>query len=108
MQIVDEISITNFRPFIICLGLTVNKWEDILYQYDVNGLMGVKLMAMYELITEKETISHQVRFKDLWKSLNFIEIWPHYLCQVSVYLFTQCFIMMSLKSSFFLKSKIFE
>ncbi|CAG2192913.1 unnamed protein product [Mytilus edulis] len=49
VQIVNLMSLEYFRPFIIFLGLSVNKWEDILFQYRVNGLMGVKLMAMYVL-----------------------------------------------------------
>lgn len=91
VRIAKEIPITIFDQFIIHLGLTREKWEEIEYQFLAKeGVLGSKLMAMNELQNIKEIEDQPVIFKDLSDALIEIDR-PHSLCQVSVHLFTSNF-----------------
>ncbi|XP_076071937.1 uncharacterized protein LOC143043577 [Mytilus galloprovincialis] len=57
--------------------MTRDEWEEIEYQYRQNGLLGMKLMALYGWKKKNET----VKLQELLHALNGIER-PHYLCQI--------------------------
>ncbi|CAG2211888.1 unnamed protein product [Mytilus edulis] len=77
VRLAKQIGINLFDQFLLYLGLTRDEWEEIEYQYRQNGLLGMKLMALYEWKKKNETVKLQA----LLDALNGIER-PHYLCQV--------------------------
>ncbi|CAC5403813.1 unnamed protein product [Mytilus coruscus] len=82
VRIAKQIPITIFDQFIIHLGLTREKWEEIEYQFLAKeGALGSKLMAMYELQNIKEIEDQPVIFKDLSDALKKMDR-PHSLCQI--------------------------
>lgn len=82
VRLAKQIGINLFDQFLIYLGITRDEWEEIDHQYRQNGMLGMKLMALYEWKKKNET----VKLQDLLNALNGIER-PHYLCQVRNYNF---------------------
>ncbi|VDI27515.1 Hypothetical predicted protein [Mytilus galloprovincialis] len=54
VRLAKQIEVSVFSQFLIYLGLTTAEWEGIVYQYDRNGELGKKLMALYEWKKKRE------------------------------------------------------
>ncbi|XP_063399233.1 uncharacterized protein LOC134683858 [Mytilus trossulus] len=81
VRLAKQIEVSVFGQFLIYLGLTTAEWEGIIYQYDRNGELGKKLMALYEWKKKRESNLQLVRLKDVSKALKKVDR-QHYLCQI--------------------------
>lgn len=85
VRLAKQIEVSVFGQFLIYLGLTTAEWEGIVYQYDRNGELGKKLMALYEWKKKREAKLQLVRLKEVSKALKKVNR-QHCLCQV-IYIF---------------------
>ncbi|XP_052066348.1 uncharacterized protein LOC127705994 [Mytilus californianus] len=81
VRLAKQIEVSVFDQFLIHLGLTTAEWEGIVYQYDGNGEVGKKLMALYEWKKKREAKLQPVKLKLVSNALIEVDR-QHYLCQI--------------------------
>lgn len=82
VRLAKQIEVGVFGQFLIYLGLTTAEWDGVVYQYDRNGELGMKLMALYEWKKKRVAKLQLVRLEDVSEALKKVDR-QHCLCQVS-------------------------
>ncbi|XP_076114693.1 uncharacterized protein LOC143082742 [Mytilus galloprovincialis] len=81
VRLAKQIEDSVFEQFLIHLGLTSAEWEGVVYQYDRNGEVGKKLMALYEWKKKREAKLQSVELELVSKALIEVDR-QHYLCKI--------------------------
>lgn len=81
-RLVAEISPYKCRELAIHLGVTVNSWENLEYQFQHQNPDDIKFMALYGWKEAHKSAS----FSDLSKALTDCDISDHLLCKVRLVL----------------------